>query len=459
MKKIIIGGTHSGCGKTTITCAILAALKAREMSISAFKCGPDYIDPMFHRTVIGTGAYNLDSFFCDDDTLRYLLCKNSAKSDISVIEGVMGYYDGAVGGRGSAHSVSLVTNTPAIIVIDCKGMSESIGAFMKGFLEYQHPNRIIGFIFNRLPERLADLAKEKCDEFGVRFFGSFPTNPWCIESRRLGLVTAAEISDIKAKLSELGRLAEENILLDDIIKCSESEMPQYTLKEVSRLSYGGRPPKIAVAADNAFCFTYSDNIELLEKLGCEIEYFSPLNDEKLPHECCGIILSGGYPELYAEKLSENRRMCDAVKDAVLRGVPTIAECGGFMYLHEKLVDSDGTEYTFAGALSGKVFSTERLQRFGYVTMTAQTDNILCERNGAVKAHEFHYWDSSDCGEDFIARKADGREWKCVHADNTLYAGFPHLCFYSDINMAERFVRACAEFGEKYGQNKTDSTNG
>ena len=449
MKKIIIGGTHRGRRKTTITCAILAALKAREMSISAFKCVPDYIDPMFHRTVIGTGAYNLDSFFCDDDTLRYLLCKNSAKSDISVIEGVMGYYDGAAGGRGSAHSVSVATDTPAIVVIDCKGAGESIGAFMKGFLEYQRPNNIIGFIFNRLPKRLVEMAREKCEQFGVRYFGCLPTNPWCIESRRLGLVTAGEISDIREKLAELGKLAEENILLDDIIRYSNSALPNFTAKEVKRLSCE-RPPKIAVANDKAFCFTYPDNISLLEQLGCEIEYFSPLSDKKLPDGCCGIILSGGYPELYAKELSDNREMLDAVKKALMQDIPTIAECGGFMYLHEMLADSDGREYHLVGAVRGKVFPTERLQRFGYVTMTANKDNLLCAENCELKAHEFHYWDSTDCGDDFIARKADGREWKCVHAEKTLYAGFPHLYFYSDISMAERFAAACAAYGEKNG---------
>ncbi|MBR5088271.1 MAG: cobyrinate a,c-diamide synthase, partial [Ruminiclostridium sp.] len=153
MKRIIIAGTHSGCGKTTVTCAVLAALKARGLSVSAFKCGPDYIDPMFHREVIGVPSRNLDSFFCGDDTLRYLLAENGADCGIAVIEGVMGFYDGA-DGRGSAYSVSQITDTPAVIVIDCRGMSESIGAVMRGFLEHNHPSGIAGFIFNRLPERL-----------------------------------------------------------------------------------------------------------------------------------------------------------------------------------------------------------------------------------------------------------------------------------------------------------------
>ena len=208
MKRLIIAGTHSGCGKTTVTCAVLAALKARGMRVSAFKCGPDYIDPMFHREVIGVPSHNLDSFFCSGDTLRYLLYENSRDSGIAVIEGVMGFYDGAEG-RGSAHSVSCITETHAVIVIDCRGMSDSIGAVMRGFLEYRRPNRIAGFIFNRLPERLVPLAKRLCGELGTRYLGCMPKSGIVLESRSLGLVTAAEIPDIKAKLAALGELAEK----------------------------------------------------------------------------------------------------------------------------------------------------------------------------------------------------------------------------------------------------------
>jgi cobyrinic acid a,c-diamide synthase len=175
MKRIMIAGTHSGCGKTTITCAILAALKARKLNVAAFKCGPDYIDPMFHQKVIGVDSHNLDSFFCDDETLKYLMHENSINADISVVEGVMGFYDG-VNGRGSAHSVSMITETPAVVAIDCKGASESIGAVMKGFLSYKQPNMIKGFIFNRLPERLVPRIKVMCRELGTTFFVYMPTN-------------------------------------------------------------------------------------------------------------------------------------------------------------------------------------------------------------------------------------------------------------------------------------------
>ena len=448
MKKIMIGGTHSGCGKTTLVCAILAALKARGLSAASFKCGPDYIDPMFHESIIGVDAHNLDSFFCDDDTLRYLLCTNGKNADISVIEGVMGYYDG-VGGRGSAHSVSNATGTPSVIVIDCKGASESIGAVVKGFLDYKSPNSIKGFIFNRLPERLVPLAKDVCEKLGTKYFGYFPVNSFSLESRRLGLVTAAEVADLKKITEQLGTLAEKYILIDELIDTAGSPLPDFTPLKVNRL-FENICPKIAVAKDRAFCFIYSDNIMLLRKLGCEIEFFSPVSDEQLPDNCCGVILSGGYPELYAAELSSNKSMLSAIRNAAASGMPMIAECGGFMYLHDTMRMSDGSEYGMVGAINGTAYETQRLQRFGYVTLTADTDNLICAKGESIAAHEFHYWDSTNCGESFTAEKNDGRNWRCIHADKAMYAGFPHLYFYSDTGIARRFAAACAEFGGIYG---------
>ncbi len=441
MKRIIIGGTNSGCGKTTVTCAVLQALVNRKMQVASFKCGPDYIDPMFHKKILGTSAFNLDSFFCDDDTLKYLLYENSRAADISVIEGVMGFYDGA-NGRGSAYSVSQVTETPAVIVIDCKGMSDSIGAVMKGFLEYKKPNNIVGFIFDRLPEKLADKAEYLCHELGTEYFGFIPQTDMVFESRHLGLVTADEISDIKTKLYQLGELAEKTLKLDRLIKFAERSFPNYTPPPLPKAKY---KTVIAFSKDSAFCFIYADNISLLQKLGCEIEYFSPLYDEAVPENADGIILCGGYPELYAERLAENKSMLESIRQRIISGIPAIAECGGFMYLHKTMEDTDGNEHRLVGAIDGKVYKTPKLRRFGYVKMTAERDNILCGKGASFHAHEFHYWDSTSCGEAFTAEKADGRSWKCVHANENLYAGFPHLYFYSDIDTAANFVQKCAEY--------------
>ena len=401
---------------------------------------------MFHSSIIGADAHNLDSFFCDDNCIRQLLWENGKNADISVIEGVMGYYDGA-DGRGSAHSVAAITDTASVIVLDCKGSGESIGAVMKGFLMYKPSNNIAGFIFNRLPARLVPMAERLCTEMETEYFGCMPPKSPSIESRRLGLVTAAEIDDLREKTAELGRLAEEHIRLDRMIEVSERCFPEFTVQKLHRIC-ADNSPKIAVAADRAFCFTYSENISLLKRLGCAVEYFSPMDDEKLPDNCCGLILSGGYPELHAERLAANSSMRECIKTAINRGLPTIAECGGFMYLHDSIRTADGAEYPMAGVINGTAFETDRLQRFGYVTMTAERDCLLCVKGESFPAHEFHYWDSTDCGADFTAAKSDGRSWKCVHASPALYAGFPHLYFYSDVRLAERFAAACAAYGGK-----------
>ncbi len=411
--------------------------------MSAFKCGPDYIDPMFHRNVIGADSHNLDSYFCGDNTLRFLL--NEYALDVSVIEGVMGYYDGAVGGRGSACSVASITDTPSVLVINCRGMSESIGALASGFLCYRE-NNIKGFIFNELPERLEPMARSICAELGTEYLGRFPRCDFSFDSRHLGLVKPEETSDIKGKLKRLGELAERHLELDKILEISNCAELSFVVPRFPKLNFSA-PPVIAVAKDSAFCFQYAENLDLLRRLGCGIVYFSPMNDSVVP-DCDGLILCGGYPELYARRLFGNGSMLRSVREVIGRGVPTIAECGGFMYLHERFADGSGEEYSGVGVIRGRVLKTDRLRRFGYAELTAQRDNLLCEKGQIVRVHEFHYWDSDNIGSDFLARKADGREWNCVHGLDNLYAGFPHLYFYSDIGIAERFVRKAAEFGGK-----------
>lgn len=442
MRRFIITGTKSGCGKTTVTCGVLAALKKRGLDAAAFKCGPDYIDSMFHRKAIGVSSCNLDSFFCERDMLLYLLDRYGGGHDVSVIEGVMGFYDGS---SGSAWSVSEMTETPAVIVIDCRGMSDSIGAIMSGFLRYRK-NRIAGFIFSRLPEKLIPLAERLCEKLGTEYLGSMPKTDITFESRHLGLVTADEIGDIQEKTERLGELAEKYIRIDRLLALCDEPLPEFAPPVIPHYDEG---PVIAVARDSAFCFLYEESIGLLEAMGCRVKYFAPLDDGRVP-EADGLILCGGYPELYAERLAENISMKYNIKRLINGGMPTIAECGGFMYLHDSLTDKDGRKYPMAGVISGEVYPAGRLTRFGYISMTARKDGLLCGCGDMMRAHEFHYWDSTSCGDGFSAEKADGRKWECCHVSDTLYAGFPHIYLYSDIGAAERFVRKCIEYGEKNG---------
>ena len=443
----MIAGTGSSCGKTTITCAVLSALKKRNICVSAFKCGPDYIDTMFHKGVLGIPSHNLDSFFCDDDTLCHIL--NEYGSETSVIEGVMGFYDG---NENSAHCLSVKTDTPVIIVIDCKGMSDSIGAVMSGFLNYKKPNNIVGFIFDRLPKQLIPFAKKLCSEQNTEYFGCFPKTEIVFESRHLGLITAGEINDLDSKTDLLGQIAEENIEIEKLLGLVPKSERPYHFPVIKQKE---KKPVIAVAKDKAFCFIYDENIHLLQKYGCETVYFSPLDDEKTP-DCDGLILYGGYPELYAKKLSENTSMLSDIKNRILSGTPTIAECGGFMYLHESLTDMNGDTYPMCGVIQGRAFFNNKLTRFGYIDMTSHTDNILVRKNVTVKAHEFHYYESENCGNDLTAEKLNGRKWECIHAKDNLFAGFPHIYFYSDTGIAERFIDKCICFGEKNGTIKNNN---
>ena len=443
MQRIMIAGTGSGCGKTTVTCAVLSALRQRGVRAAAFKCGPDYIDPMFYREILGTPSHNLDSFFCGRDMLCDLLETGSRDADLAVTEGVMGFYDGA---EGSAYHVSEITETPVILVLNCRGMKESIGAVMQGFLHYQTPNRIAGFIFNQLPLRLVPFAEQLCAQLHTGYFGCLPAHPYTLKSRHLGLVTASEISDLHEKMNALGQLAEAHILLDKITEAGCAVMPEYRKTAVPGLR---SRPVIAAARDKAFCFLYEENIALLREIGCEIRYFSPLADAHLP-EADGLMLCGGYPELYAAQLSSNQTMLSDIKHAVKDGMPVIAECGGFMYLHDYMQAESGERYPMCGAVPGGVFPTKKLQRFGYITMRAHTDSLLCRAGETLKAHEFHYWDSTDAGDGMTASKADGRAWECCRVSSTMYAGFPHLYFPSDIRIALRFASACAEYGGKDG---------
>jgi cobyrinic acid a,c-diamide synthase len=444
MARILITGTHSGCGKTTLSCALLAAFKARGLHITAFKCGPDYIDPMFHRSITGVAAYNLDPFFVQDEALRvYFAAKmehtsSTMEPSLAVLEGAMGYYDGiGVTCQASSYEVAKITKTPVILVVDMRGLGNSVFALIEGFVHYKaDQGGICGIIFNGMNETRYRQFKPELEQRNLKAFGYFPYNQaWRIESRHLGLTTAAEIPFLQEKLAALGKQAAETIDLEGLLELA-TRAPDLSQGVVKRVKTVKSPKvRLAVASDESFCFLYQENLELLEDLGCDLVFFSPIHDAKLPEGSCGLLLCGGYPELYALGLTQNVSMRTAVHDAILGLLPTIAECGGFLYLHTML---DGLP--MAGVLEAKAFKTKQLQRFGYVTLRAKRDTLLCKAGDSIRAHEFHYWESTDPGCDFTARKSSGMTYPCIHATDSLYMGFPHLYFQANPDCAKRFVR-------------------
>jgi len=436
----------SGSGKTTVTCAVLQALKNRGIKPAAFKCGPDFIDPMFHSEIIGAHARNLDLFMLPEEVCKYLLAVNSAQADIAVLEGVMGYYDGlgAASAEASSYHLAVVTETPVVLVVDCSGASLSLAALVNGFARFRPDSGIEGIILNNLSNSLYQEYKQMLEaKTGLSVVGFLPPLPECfLESRHLGLVTAAEVEDLKQKMALLAQQAERTIDLDMLFKIAD-KAPQLAYQEININK--GTPVTIGVAKDRVFCFYYQDSLELLEKMGAVIHFFSPLHDKTLP-VCDGLLLGGGYPELYAEKLAENIFMLKSLKEALAAGIPCLAECGGYMYLLESLVDKEGREYKMTGFLPGQARVTSHLNRFGYITLTALKDNVLCPAGETIKAHEFHYSDSTDNGNGFLAVKPiGGRSWNCIHTQGNLVAGYPHFHFWSNINFAYSFLERCRAY--------------
>ncbi len=449
INRIMIAGTGSGCGKTTVTCGILKALVRKNYNVASFKCGPDYIDPMFHSKIIGTKSRNLDPFLCGENTTKYLFAKTGAEADFSIVEGVMGCYDG-LGGKTSKYSscdISTLTDTPMVLVVNVSGMSLSVAAVVNGYLNFGQ-NNIKGIILNgtsaMMYKTYKDIIEEHCK---VKVYGFLPKVPEAeIESRHLGLVTAEEVGDLELRLNLLADAVDKHIDIEGLLKLGE-EATELIYEEVKVEKQGNC--KIAVARDNAFCFYYEDALKLLETMGAELKYFSPLRDGKLPEDIDGLYLGGGYPELYAKELSENKSMLESIKEAVNAELPTIAECGGFMYLQKSIKDKQGNEFDMVNLIDSTSMLTNKLSRFGYTTLTSLGDNLLLSKDEKINAHEFHYSDSDLCGEDFLAVKPiTGRQWHCIHGSSSMIAGYPHMHLWGNLKAAERFVEACIRFGEK-----------
>lgn len=473
----MIAAPKSGSGKTMITCALLQLLKDSGKNVSSYKCGPDYIDPMFHKKVLGVSSKNLDTFFTDEKTTVQLFLDKRADGDFAVLEGVMGLYDG-LGGiyeQGSSYHLAKVTQTPIILVVDAKGMGKSVLALIGGFLQYDTHHLIKGVLLNRMSKGYYDIIKPLIEkELSVKVVGYFPEQKDIgLSSRHLGLVMPDELADIKEQLDELAGRLKKTIDLDMLldIAVEAEEITKTTNTEQMQIQNQNNTVNIAVAMDEAFCFYYEDNLRLLEKCGAKLQYFSPLHGTKLPKDCDAMLLGGGYPELYTKELSENVSMRESIKKAFRAGLPTVAECGGFMYLHKYIHDicddtdeqnkadvqnNADTQYNtdtqndvsvsqLVGALDGGCHFKGKLVRFGYIELAEKHNNFL-PPNEKIKAHEFHYYDSTDNGADCIATKpATGRSYDCVISHDNYWLGFPHLYYPSNPHFAESLVRKAYEY--------------
>ena len=461
LDRVMIAAPKSGSGKTTITCAILQTLKDMGKQVVSYKCGPDYIDPMFHQRVIGIPSKNLDTFFTGENDTRKLLLKNRTGEEIAVIEGVMGLYDGLGGVReeGSSYHLAKVTKTPIILVVDAKGMGRSVIPLIAGFLAYDTEHLIRGVILNRMSKSYYEIIKPLIEaELQIRVLGYLAERQQLqIQSRHLGLHLPGEIKEIQRQLEVAAEELQKSVSIETIIQIAASaetieiEKITETTEKITATELITKP-LIAVARDEAFCFYYEDNLLLLKEYGADIAYFSPLHDKELPEGSSGLLLGGGYPELYAKELEENTAMRKEIKAAVESGMPVVAECGGFLYLHTAIRDRDGHPYQMAGVLPAACQDTKKLVRFGYIELEEKESNFL-EVGTRIKGHEFHYFDSEKNGEDCIAIKpVTGRTYPCVIEKENVWMGFPHLYYPSNPSFADHFVKKAEQYlGGKYGE--------
>ena len=445
MIQFLLAAPRSGSGKTTMTCALLMALKRRGCAPCAFKSGPDYIDPMFHRAVLGVESRSLDLFFSAPETVRALYAKGAAGHGAAVCEGAMGFYDGlgGVSDRASAWHLADTLGLPVLLVVEPKGQSLTLAAELKGLVNFRTPSHIAGILLNNCTTRMhALLAPMLEEETGLPVLGFLPKLPEAvIGSRHLGLYTAAEVENLQQKLALLADAAEEHIDWPRLLALCEKEPPALPVQPET-------PParvRIAVAQDEAFCFIYAETLEAFRDAGAEVVFFSPLRDTALPENIGGLYLPGGYPELHARELSENTSLLREIKQKIESGLPTAAECGGFLYLGQSLTDAEGQSWPMAGVLPGEAKDAGRLVRFGYAALSADSDSLLFRAGESFPIHEFHHWDSTANGTALAAKKpVGGAEWRCGFVNEHFYAGFPHL-YWAGTPLPQRFAAAAENY--------------
>lgn len=456
--RIIIAAPGSGQGKTTFSMGLMAALCKRGMKVQPYKVGPDYIDPAFHTAITGRNSINLDSWLLEDDYIKDMFWRYSQEADISVIEGVMGLYDGMEGDpmKGSTAGIAKLLDAPVILIMQAAGMSASAAAMVNGFRDFGGLN-IAGVVINR-PSSVnhynsVKAAVERYSE--IRVLGYIPNeDKISLKSRHLGLVQSCETEELNSIVDRLAALIEDNADVAAVLDISRGGgaksagsgfeyRPSGIIKPEQRV-------KIAVALDKAFNFYYHENLRILESLGAELHYFSPLEDKKLPEGCSGVYIGGGYPEVFAEQLEANSSMREDILHRANDGLPIYAECGGYMYLNRNITTPEGKTYQFVGIFDGEAEMTGKLQNFGYAELEFVEDSYLLNKGEKVRIHEFHRSIVKRRQEKTVVRvrkQRGGRidEWDCGMTRANVIGFYPHVYFPSNIKLAESYIQKCMEY--------------
>ncbi|WP_046179761.1 cobyrinate a,c-diamide synthase [Domibacillus tundrae] len=451
-QRLVIAGTGSGAGKTTVTLALLGALIRRGLSVQPFKCGPDYIDPTYHTAICKRQSRNLDSWMGDKETVKSIFSRASKEADISIIEGVMGMFDGKdpLKNDGSTAHISCLLDTPVLLVIDASGTARSAAAVVKGF-QAMAPGQIVAVIANKTGSeghfRLIEQAVMQ--ECGIPVVGHLLKMPGVnVPERHLGLVPAVERGDLNSFFDALAEAAEKTIDLEQVIKLSTAqELPalQQTIFDKKEET----PVTIAVAKDAAFHFYYEENLEMLQAQGADLHFFSPLAGDPVPSGADALYIGGGFPEEFAPVLAAQCETRKSVRNAIESGMPTLAECGGFMYLTNELVTVDSHVYPMCGVVEGRTRMKSTRAALGYRELMSMRRSWLPEGT-IVKGHEFHYSvfeHTEEMPPAFQSNSRFGNNSDGCTVFNTI-AGYAHLYFPSNPDVPAAFVKAARIYQQK-----------
>ncbi|ARK30002.1 cobyrinate a,c-diamide synthase [Halalkalibacter krulwichiae] len=451
-RRIVIAGTGSGVGKTTLTIGLMSSLQKRGLSVQGFKCGPDYIDPSYHTAVTGRISRNLDSWMLKKETVLDIFKRGSQDAEISIIEGVMGFFDGKnpKNNEGSTADISMITESPVILVVNCASMARSAAAIVKGFQLLAEGPNIVGVIANNVgSEGHFTIVKTAIEqECNVPVIGYLKRQLDIeIPERHLGLIPSIERGELDSFFDQLGDLVSQTIDLDQLLELSVAKPLSggqigSSLFEKKKEAF----VRIAVAKDAAFNFYYPENLELLQSYGAEIVYFSPLANEPLPEACDGLYLGGGFPEEYAQQLSQNSVVKESIRTAIENGLPTLAECGGFMYLTESIETTDQSKFPMVGLIPGTVKMQRNLAALGYREINGQIGNFLISEIEKARGHEFHY-STFQCGQEVpYAYETKGMRGTKQegYMRNNLIAGYTHFHFASCVKMVENWIDKCSQ---------------
>lgn len=454
LPRVIIAGTNSGVGKTTLTLGIISALRKKGYSVQPFKTGPDYIDPTYHTEASGKACANLDTWLLPKDAVVELFRRRAKDADISVIEGVMGLYDGLKDSeQGSSSHLAKILNCPVILILNAHSLSRSAGAIALGYKEFDRGINIAGIILNNIGSKnhyhYVKTAIERKAKIPV--LGYLPMTPALkLPQRHLGLIPFEERKLQHNFYQKLLNLIENNINLSRLIEISRSakQLP-HNKERIFKKEYPKDRVTIGVAKDEAFNFYYQDNLDILMHLGAKIVTFSPLRDRKLPESTDGLYIGGGFPELFASGLSKNKRLKGLIYQKAEEGLPIYAECGGLMYLVESIIDFKKKKFPMVGIFKGLVKMADRRQALGYVNVETTRDNILNKKGARIRGHVFHwsYLEAKSKEYPYVYKITKDKNkifYNGLFRKKTL-ASYVHLHFASCLDLAENFIHNCKEY--------------